>query len=122
MNPSKAVIDRYLPPTPTETQMYWFRQLQQQELSGLSMPEYAKQHGISKHTLRVWSQLLRIPKQSSEAQSPLFQPVHVLDAQGSSASKITLSLRMPNGIECELHCDQAQTGIELLQSLASLTL
>jgi transposase-like protein len=124
MNHSKAIIDRYLPPTPNETQMYWFRQLQQQESSGLSMPEYAKQHGLSKHTLRVWSQLLRIPKQNPEEPTPLFQPVQVLDAQASSApaSEITLSLQMPNGIECELHFDQAQTGIAMLQSLARLML
>jgi transposase-like protein len=113
MNNSKPAVERYLPPTPTETQMFWFRHLQQQQSSGLSMPEYAKKHGLSKHTLHVWSQLLRIPKQNTEEQSPLFQSVNVIDAQPSSASTsgISLALRLPNGIACELRFDHAQTGI-----------
>jgi transposase-like protein len=104
--------------------MFWFRHFQQQQSSGLSMPDYAKKHGLSKHTLHVWSQLLRIPKQNKEEQTPLFQPVNVLDAQPSSSptSGITLALRLPNRIECELHFDHTQACIDMVQSLASLAL
>jgi transposase-like protein len=124
MNNSKTAAERYIPPTPTETQMYWFRQLQQHQSSGLSLAEYAKQQGLSKHTLHFWSQLLRIPKAIAlEDHTPLFQVVHLEPAPSPvAATGITLVLRLPSRIECELHFDHAQACIEMVQSLARLTL
>lgn len=122
MNNSKTEVKRYLPPSPTDAQRYWFDHLQKQQSSGLSMAVYAKEHGLSKHTLYVWSQQLRIPEPSDhESSMPLFQAVQVAPQPLAGAStEIVLVLRLPNGVECELRHANAETCVEVLQALVSL--
>jgi len=122
MNNSKAEVKRYLPPSPTDAQRYWFDHLQKHQLSGLSMAAYAKEQGLSKNTLHYWSQQLRLPAQDNhDVSEPLFQSVKVApQSLAGNPAEIALVLRLPNGIECELRFTNTPACLEIVQSLIGL--
>jgi len=111
-------------PTPTATQQYWLEHIQSQQLSGLSMAAYAKSQGIAVHNFYYWAQQLRERQQSNElTPAPLFQPVTLVSTQSRPQSnQLTVVFRFPNRIECELLHADLQTCVEVIQSLARVTL
>lgn len=122
MTNSKAVTDRYLPP-PSEAQMYWYNHLKPHQASGLSLVEYAKQKNLSKNTLNYWSQLWRIPKEIGQPEMALFQSVQIESVSLPAPTCHTkLTVRLPNQIQCELQLEQTHVLLEVMQSLAAMSL
>lgn len=117
INPTQA-------PALTTTQQYWLDHLQKQHASGLSMAAYAKTQGMAIHTFYYWAQRLRGRQQIHEATpAPLFQPVTLVSAQpAAEPTGLAMAFRLPNRIECELRHADVRTCLEVMQSLARVSL
>jgi len=117
INPAKALAL-------TTTQQYWLEHLQKQQASGLSMAAYAKSQGMAIHSFYYWAQRLREWQQTYDAvAAPLFQPVALVSPQPPLESTgLSVVFRLPNRIECELRHADVRTCLEVVQSLARVSL
>ena len=84
----------------------WEKHVSDFHHSGLTQPEYAKQHQLNLTTFRNWITKLKREAQSSPETSSAFIPMKVsnntLSKQptSSKAADSGLHIRLPNGIEC----------------------
>lgn len=108
----------------TTTQQYWLEHLQKHQSSGLSMAAYAKANGLTLHIFYYWGQKLRERPPRVTAQSdPLFHQITLAPPQSAvEPTGLALVFRLPNRIECELHLADVQTCLEVVQSLARVSL
>jgi hypothetical protein len=88
----------------------WKPHLEAAKAQGISLAEYARQHGLSRHTLYMTNTELRRsgqaeikpckPSTSNVSKTDAFVPVKI---RPSEASLLSLRVVLPNGVE--MHCD-----------------
>jgi len=86
----------------TEPQRYWLKHYQASEISGKSMAEYAREHGLAITAFYYWKKRLKqLGAISAEQLSdpPVFHKVTIKREQCVDA---TCRIRFPNGVECEM--------------------
>ena len=110
----------------TDKGQYWLYHLQQCQASRQSMAAYARSQGLGLKSFYRWRhQLLLSPAEEILDTAPLFHPVRITGSTSSTGSPIkTLSmvLRLPNGIDCELKQITIETLTEALLVAAKLPL
>ena len=117
----EAVLTRLQPDDElTESQRYWLKHYQASEVSGRSMAEYAREHGLAITAFYYWKKrLVQLGAIATEGLSdpPVFRKVTFKREQRVDA---TCRIRFPNGIECEM-TGMDQNGFEsLLNSVSQL--
>ena len=55
----------------------WRRRLQRQAASGLSIPDFCSQEGVSTASFYAWRRRLAAPPPAAPPESPLFVPIHL---------------------------------------------
>ena len=103
-------------------QQRWLDHFQQCQKSGLSMAAYACSQGIQKKTFYYWrSRLLGQQAEQTTVKEPEFHPVQITPPDVSDCSeRMSITLRLPNGVECELQHIEMVTCFEVLDKLAQL--
>ena len=104
----------------TGPQHYWLKHYRASEVSGKSMAEYAREHGLAITAFYYWKKrLVQLGTIESKPlpDSPVFHKVAIKREQRVDA---TCRIRFPNGIECEM-TGMDQNGFEsLLNSVSQL--
>jgi hypothetical protein len=100
----------------------WLDHFHQCQKSGLSMAAYARSQGIQEKTFYYWrSRLLGRQAEQAPVKGIAFHQVQVTppDVPGRP-ERVSILLRLPNGVECELQHIDAGTCFEVLDKLARL--
>jgi hypothetical protein len=107
----------------TAQQRRWFNHFQQCQNSGLSMAAYARSQGLQIKSFYYWRKRLLGQQAEPIVKRPEFHPVQITppDVAGRP-ERMSLLLRLPNGVECELQHVEIRTGFEVLDKLARLRL
>jgi hypothetical protein len=103
-------------------QQRWLDHFQQCQKSGLSMAAYARSQGIQEKTFYYWrSRLLGRQAEQTPVKGIAFHQVQVTppDVPGCPG-RVSIQLRLPNGVECELQHIEVGTCFEVLDKLARL--
>jgi hypothetical protein len=105
----------------TAQQRRWFNHFQQCQNSGLSMAAYARSQGLQIKTFYYWRKRLFGQQAEPIVKRPEFHPVQITppDVAGRP-ERMSILLRLPNGVECELQHVEIHTGFEVLDKLARL--
>ncbi len=106
----------------TALQQRWLDHFQRCQQSGLSMAAYARSQGIQEKTFYYWrSRLLGRQAEQTPVKDIAFHQVQVTppDVPGRPG-RVSIQLRMPNGVECELQHIEVGTCFEVLDKLARL--
>jgi len=126
MTDTQPKIDQTTASKLTDKGQYWLNHLQQCQAFGQSMAAYARSQGLGLKSFYRWRlHLLSSPAEEILDTVPLFHPVRVTGSASSTGSPIkTLSmvLRLPNGIDCELKQMTIETLTEALLAAAKLPL
>jgi hypothetical protein len=103
-------------------QQRWLDHFQQCQKSGLSMAAYARSQGIQEKTFYYWrSRLLGRQAEQTPVKSIAFHQVQVTPPDvPDSPGRVSIQLRLPNGVECELQHIEVGTCFEVLDKLARL--
>jgi hypothetical protein len=107
----------------TDKGRYWLNHLQQCQASGQSMAAYARTQGLGLKSFYRWRHQLRfLPAEEITDTSPLFHPVQITGSgpTGTSVKTLSMVLRLPNGIDCELKQVTIETLTEALLAVAKL--
>jgi hypothetical protein len=103
-------------------QQRWLDHFQQCQKSGLSMAAYARSQGIQEKTFYYWrSRLLGRQAEQTPVKGIAFHQVQLTppDVPGRP-ERVSIQLRLPNGVECELQHIEVGTCFEVLDKLARL--
>lgn len=86
------------------------------------MAAYARSQGIQEKTFYYWrSRLLGQQAEQKTAKGPEFHPVQITPADVPDHSeRVSILLRLPNGVECELQHVEVRTGLEILDKLVQI--
>lgn len=103
-------------------QQRWLDHFQQCQKSGLSMAAYARSQGIQEKTFYYWrSRLLGQHAEQKTVKKPEFHPVKISPSNvPGRPARVSILLRLPNGVECELQHVEVRTGLEILDKLVRL--
>jgi hypothetical protein len=103
-------------------QQRWLDHFQQCQSSGMSMAAYARSQGIPEKTFYYWrSRLLGQQAEPKTAKGPEFHPVQITPADAPDhPERVSILLRLPNGVECELQHIEVCTGLEILDKLVRI--
>ena len=86
----------------------WRRRLQRQAASGLSIPDFCSQEGVSTASFYAWRRRLAAPPHAAPAAPPLFVPLH-LDPpprrDDTTAPARGFEIELPHRVR--LRCDAA---------------
>ncbi len=106
----------------TAQQQRWLDHFQRAQLSGLSMAAYARSQGIQEKTFYYWrSRLLGQQAEQTPVKGIAFHPVQVTPCDvPDRPERVSILLRLPNGVECELQHVEVGTCFEVLDKLARL--
>jgi hypothetical protein len=108
----------------TDKAHYGLNHLDQCQVSGQSMAAYARSQGLGLKFFYRWRQQLRsLTAEAIIETTPLFHPVRISGSASSTGSPVkTLSmvLRLPNGIDCELKQIPIESLTEVLSAVAKL--
>jgi hypothetical protein len=100
----------------------WLTHFQQCQNSGISMAAYARSQGIPEKTFYYWrSRLLGQQAEPKAVKEPEFHPVQITpsDVPGCPG-RVSILLRFPGGVECELQHVAVRTGLEILDKLVRI--
>ena len=100
----------------------WLNHFRQCQNSGISMAAYARSQGIQEKTFYYWrSRLLGQHAEQKTVKKPEFHPVKISpsDVPGRP-ERVSILLRLPNGVECELQHIEVGTCFEVLDKLARI--
>jgi hypothetical protein len=103
-------------------QQRWLDHFQQCQQSGLSMAAYARSQGIPEKTFYYWrSRLVGRQAEQTPVKDIAFHQVQVTppDVPGRP-ERVSIQLRLPNGVECELQHIEVGTCFEVLDKLSRL--
>jgi hypothetical protein len=107
----------------TAQQRRWFNHFQQCQNSGLSMAAYARSQGLQIKSFYYWRKRLLGQQAEQIAKGPEFHPVQITSPDvPDRPERMSILLRLPNGVECELQHVEIRTGLEVLDKLARLRL
>ena len=100
----------------------WLDHFQQCQKSGLSMAAYACSQGIQKKTFYYWrSRLLGRQAEQTPVKGIAFHQVQLTPPDvPERPERVSIQLRLPNGVECELQHIEVGTCFEVLDKLARL--
>jgi hypothetical protein len=103
-------------------QQRWLDHFQQCQQSGLSMAAYARSQGIQEKTFYYWrSRLLGQQAEQAPVKDIAFHPVQLTPPDvPDRPERVSILLRLPNGVECELQHIEVGTCFEVLDKLARL--
>jgi hypothetical protein len=103
-------------------QQRWLDHFQQCQKSGLSMAAYARSQGIQEKTFYYWrSRLLGQQAEQTPVNGIAFHQVQVTPPDvPDRPEQVSIQLRLPNGVECELQHIEVGTCFEVLDKLARL--
>jgi hypothetical protein len=103
-------------------QQRWLNHFQQCQKSGLSMAAYARSQGIPEKTFYYWrSRLLGQQAEQTTVKEHEFHPVKITPSDvPNRPERVSVLLRLPNGVECELQHIDVGTCLEVLDKLARL--
>jgi hypothetical protein len=100
----------------------WLNHFQQCQNSGMSMAAYARSQGIQEKTFYYWrSRLLGQQAEQKTVKGPEFHPVKITPSDvPDRPERVSILLRLPNGVECELQHVEVRTGLEILDKLVQI--
>jgi hypothetical protein len=100
----------------------WLNHFQQCQKSGLSMAAYARSQGIQEKAFYYWrSRLLGQQAEQTTVKEPEFHPVQITPPDVPDCpERMSITFRLPNGVECELQHIEMGTCFEVLDKLAQL--
>ena len=103
-------------------QQRWLEHFQQCQKSGLSMAAYARSQGIQEKTFYYWrSRLLGRQAEQTPVKGIAFHQVQLTPPDvPDRQERVSIQLRLPNGVECELQHIEVGTCFEVLDKLARL--
>ena len=106
----------------TTQQQRWLDHFHQCQNSGMSMAAYARSQGIQEKTFYYWrSRLLGRQAEPKTAKAPEFHPVQITPADvPGHPERVSILLRLPNGVECELQHVEVRTGLQILDKLVQI--
>lgn len=105
----------------TAQQRRWLNHFQQCQDSGLSMAAYARSQGLQIKSFYYWRKRLLGQQPEQINKGPEFHPVQITASDVPvRPERISILLRLPNGVECELQHVQIRTGLEVLDKLARI--
>lgn len=106
----------------TAQQRRWLNHFRQCQSSGMSMAAYARSQGIQEKTFYYWrSRLLGQQAEQTTVKEPEFHPVQITQADlPDRTERMSITLRLLNGVECELQYIDVGTCLEVLDKLARL--
>ena len=106
----------------TAQQRRWLNHFRQCQSSGMSMAAYARSQGIQEKTFYYWrSRLLGQQAEQTTVKEPEFHPVQITQADlPDRTERMSITLRLLNGVECELQHIDVGTCLEVLDKLARL--
>ena len=105
----------------TAQQRRWFNHFQQCQNSGLSMAAYARSQGLPIKSFYYWRKRLFGQQPEQIDQGPEFHPVQITASDvPDRPERLSILLRLPNGVECELQPVEICTGLEVLDKLARI--
>jgi len=106
----------------TAQQQGWLDHFQQCQKSGLSMAAYARSQGIRVKTFYTWrNRLLGRQSEQEPVNDFAFLPVQITPSdEPDHTERMSILLRLPNGVECELQHIELGTCFEVLDKLARL--
>ncbi len=94
--------------------------------SGESLQAFAREHGISPHRLRWWSQRSRVAKARSTRQAAEAAPreavefVRAVVVGRAMQGEASVLVRLPDGIEIELRDAEQASAVEIARLVAEL--
>lgn len=100
----------------------WLNHFRQCQSSGMSMAAYARSQGIQEKTFYYWrSRLLGQQAEQTTVKEPEFHPVQITPPDvPDRPERMSITLRLPNGVECELQHIEMGTCFEVLDKIAQL--
>jgi hypothetical protein len=103
-------------------QQRWLDHFQQCQKSGLSMAAYARSQGIQEKTFYYWrSRLLGRQAEQTPVKGIAFHQVQLTPPDvPDRPERVSIQLRLPNGVVCELQHIEVGTCFEVLDKLARL--
>lgn len=105
----------------TAQQRHWFNHFQLCQNSGLSMAAYARSQGLQIKSFYYWRKRLLGQQAEQIIKRPEFHPVQITQPDVPiRQERISILLRLPNGVECELQSVEIRTGLEVLDKLARI--
>ena len=105
----------------TAQQRHWFNHFQLCQNSGLSMAAYARSQGLQIKSFYYWRKRLLGQQAEQIIKRPEFHPVQITSPDVPiRQERISILLRLPNGVECELQSVEIRTGLEVLDKLARI--
>jgi hypothetical protein len=105
----------------TAQQRHWFNHFQQCQNSGLSMAAYARSQGLQIKSFYYWRKRLLGQQAEQKDKRSEFHPVQITSPDVPiRQERISILLRLPNGVECELQSVEIRTGLEVLDKLARI--
>ena len=107
----------------TETQRFWFAHVEHCLESGLSIAAYARQHQLADKSLYHWVKRKHERERSAvsvKAEAAVFHRVQIPAPISHSSGSLSVGLRFPNGIECELKALEVSSCLEVLAGLSRL--
>jgi|688.fasta_scaffold106966_3 hypothetical protein len=114
--------------SPTESQLFWLKQLERWQKTDLSLAEFAKRNQFKYVTLHSWLRWARktLPvNKTSSPQALLFNKVTVIETESLPTidpEPLTVSFSLPNGIGCRVESVAQSTVIALITTLAKVAL
>jgi hypothetical protein len=101
---------------------HWLDHFQQCQNSGMSMAAYARSQGIQEKTFYYWrSRLLGQHAEPKTVKEPEFHPVMITPPDvPDRPERVSILLRLPNGVECELQHIEVGTCFEVLDKLSRI--
>ena len=122
MNQSLPELVQSMAATPlTEAQRFWFAHVEHCLESGLSIAVYARQHQLADKSLYHWIKRKREwSAVSVKAEAAVFHRVQIPAPISHSSGSLSVGLRFPNGIECELKALEVSSCLEVLAGLSRL--
>jgi hypothetical protein len=105
----------------TGQQRHWLNHFQQCQTSGLSMAAYARSQNLQIKSFYYWRKRMLGQQAESIDKGPEFHPVQITASDGPDRpERMSILLRLPNGVECEWQHVEIRTGLEVLDKLARL--
>ena len=105
----------------TAQQQRWLDHFHQCQNSGMSMAAYARSQGIHEKTFYYWRSRLLGQQAEQKTAKAYFHPVQITPADVPDRPKrVSIQLRLPNGVECELQHIEVGTCLEVLDKLVRL--
>jgi hypothetical protein len=103
-------------------QQRWLDHFQRCQQSGLSMAAYARSQEIPEKTFYYWrSRLLGQQAEQTSVKDITFHQVQLIPPDvPDRPERVSILLRLPNGVECELQHIEPGTCFEVLDKLARL--